>query len=256
MEENEKNSLTLKEKIILIVLFIVVGAFLLYLVSNMEDTKTEEKEDTKVKEETKEEVTKVDPEIDNLYKDKNITSEKAYKLIEAKRTELKDDGWVVEYASITATKEDAVFVGYSELNKDGYEAELGLIMEYREGKWTFDLPGSNGFTDEQLKDFVTVQKADIYYGIGDEIAKYLIEAKRISLGYGTWTTKSAKFTEKGTNDYYLVNYVEKNNTSGEQELSTIFHFNRNTNKWEFTIPGSSGYLEGELDKYQFKEIEK
>ena len=110
--------------------------------------------------------------------------------------------------------------------------------------------------DEQLKDFVTVKKADIYYGIGDEIAKYLIEAKRISLGYGTWTTKSAKFTEKGINDYYLVNYVEKNNTSGEQELSTIFHFNRNINKWEFSIPGSSGYLEGELDKYQFNEIEK
>ena len=255
MEENNKSSLSLKEKIILIILFVVVGFFLLYLVSNMEEPKKEEKDEAK--EEVKEETTKVDSEIDKIYKDKNMTSENAYKLIEDKRNQSDSkDSWVVEYTSINATKEDAVLVGYTELNKDGYESELGLIMEYRDNKWTFDLPGSSGFAEDQLKDFNFIQKPEIYYAISNDIAKYLIEAKRIELGYGTWTTKTAEFVQKGINDYYLVSYVENNNTSGEQELSTIFHFNKETNKWEFTIPGASGYQEGELDKYQFKEIEK
>lgn len=86
----------------------------------------------------------------------------------------------------------------------------------------------------------------------DARAKDLIEQKRESLGYNTWTTGMARLTMRGDNYYYLVAYTQVESDGTTTELSTIFHYENG--EWVFDLPGSSGYTADYLEQYNFRSI--
>ena len=81
----------------------------------------------------------------------------------------------------------------------------------------------------------------------------MIESKRKSLNYDTWSTVSAKVLMKGDNNYYWVTYTDANiDGYYSSQLGVIFHYENG--EWKFEIPGFSGTTEDEIAKYNFVDI--
>ncbi len=81
----------------------------------------------------------------------------------------------------------------------------------------------------------------------------MIESKRKSLNYDTWSTVSAKVLMKGDNNYYWVTYTDANiDGYYSSPLGVIFHYENG--EWKFEIPGFSGTTEDEIAKYNFVDI--
>ena len=85
-----------------------------------------------------------------------------------------------------------------------------------------------------------------------EQAFKLIETKRKSLNYDTWSTLKAKVLKKGDNNYFYVTYTEANVDGGNSPLSVIFHYENGN--WNFDLPGFSGTTEQLYKKYNFVDI--
>lgn len=95
-----------------------------------------------------------------------------------------------------------------------------------------------------------VQNAEI--NLTSEQAFKMIESKRKSLNYDTWSTLNAKVLKKGDNNYYWVTYTEANIDGYDSALGIIFHYEND--EWKFEIPGFSGTTEDAMTKYNFVDI--
>lgn len=86
-----------------------------------------------------------------------------------------------------------------------------------------------------------------------EQAFKLIESKRKSLNYDTWSTLKAKVLKKGDNNYFWVTYTEANVDGGNSSLEVIFHYENGS--WNFDLPGFSGTTKEAVEKYNFVDID-
>ncbi len=78
------------------------------------------------------------------HKHKALTDREAHKLLESKRQK-KAYSWTLNDVDVEACNPDNTIclVEYDQLSKDGVETEdMQVLMQYKEGKWSFDLPGT------------------------------------------------------------------------------------------------------------------
>lgn len=243
MEEKNKNTGLIISLIFFIIVSIGLGGYICYdkFIANNNDntnvsnTKNKEKEN-------------------HPFEEVSLTSEQAFKLIESKRENLKYDTWSTLNARVTQKGDNNYYyVTYTEANIDGYESSLGIIFHYENGEWNFELPGFSGTSQEEMDkyNFVGVNSSE-YFELNDNLAFTLIEGKRRDLGYDTWKTSKAQVLKKGDNNYYYITYTESNNDGYDSELAIIFHYENG--KWNFEIPGSSGFTKDFIEKYNFVDI--
>lgn len=92
------------------------------------------------------------------------------------------------------------------------------------------------------------------FKLDDNYASILIERKIDSLNIDDWTASDIKVISEGKNNTYLVKYIENKKDGSKTELSSIFEYNSDNDKWNFNLPGSTNYTDDILDKYDFKPI--
>ncbi|MBR4261863.1 MAG: hypothetical protein IKQ35_00680 [Bacilli bacterium] len=250
MEEKSKN----KGLIIALIIFIVISLGLAGYICFDKFIKSNEKNTNLDNSNVENNSNKKNVNKDSKNVQVNLTSEQAFKLIESKRKELKEDTWSTLNANVIKKGDNNYYwVAYTEINQYGY-SPLAVIFHYENGEWEFSLPGFSGITEDDIKkyNFVDVNSSE-YFELNNDLAYTLIEGKRKALGYNTWVTGSTKVIKKGDNNYYLVSYTEKNNDGYDSSLSVIFHYVKG--EWEFSIPGFSGITEDDLKKYNFVDIE-
>jgi len=84
-----------------------------------------------------------------------MTTDLAYNILKKyKEEKLKDAGWKLGKVELVAHGDnDTYLVGYEEINDDGYTDYVSTIIEYKNGKWTTDLPGSSGYSDDFFEEY-------------------------------------------------------------------------------------------------------
>ena len=95
-------------------------------------------------------------------KGQKLSERKIKELLNAKRKKL-GYSWAISDVDIEGHNADytVYFVTYDQVNKDGSKTEdLGVIMEYKNKKWSFKLPGTKGWTDEALKKYNLIKVDD------------------------------------------------------------------------------------------------
>jgi len=93
---------------------------------------------------------------------------------------------------------------------------------------------------------------NVEINLTSEQAFKLIESKRKSLKYDTWSTLNAKVLKKGDNNYYWITYTDANVDGYNSSLGVIFHYENG--KWNFELPGFSGTTEDAMAKYNFVDV--
>ena len=244
MEEKNKNNGLIIALIVFIVISLILGGFIIY------DKVLNKDNNNEVTENENSSTTNNDKTDNAQNSEINLTSEEAFKLIESKRKSLKYDTWSTLNAKVLYKGDNNYYwVTYTEANVDGYKSSLGVIFHYENGEWNFELPGFSAHGDLSQYNFVEVNNSE-YFELNDDLAFALIEGKRRSLGYNTWTTGSAKVIKKGDNNYYWITYIEKNNDGYESSLGVIVHYENG--EWNFELPGFSAH--GDLSQYNFVDI--
>ena len=81
-----------------------------------------------------------------------MTIELAYGILNKYKAEhVSDSSWYIGKVELKAHGDNNTYlVYYDEVNSDGYTTTLGTIIEYKNGKWTTDLPGFNGMIDDDF----------------------------------------------------------------------------------------------------------
>jgi hypothetical protein len=117
-----------------------------------------------------------------------------------------------------------------------------------------NIPNSNNANAENVTSFENENNDSegAQVNLTSEQAFKLIESKRKSLKYDTWSTLDAKVIKKGDNNYYLVTYTEANIDGYYSTVGVIFHYENG--QWEFSIPGFSGTTEDAMAKYNFVDV--
>lgn len=84
-----------------------------------------------------------------------MSIELAYGVLNKYKNEnLSDDRWYITDVKLVAHGDnDTYLVSYSDYNLDGYEEAAETIIEYKNGKWTTDLPGFTGISDEEMSKY-------------------------------------------------------------------------------------------------------
>ena len=155
MEENKDIKISLSTFfLIFAIIIIVVMSYFLYRFYNEKIDATEESE------KLSQQINQLEKKVNDLNQDsKNETTpnnkmsiELAYGILNKYKTEkLPDAKWYITDVSLVAHGDNNTYlVAYKEENLDGYDEEVSTIVEYKNNKWTTDLPGSSGFSDEEM----------------------------------------------------------------------------------------------------------
>ena len=160
MEEKKQWGSTL----IIILLFLVIAGMGYYLFNTMKENdeynnqiKLLEKENKDLKEvETKKEAENKDivQNDTKVEKTEEMNIELAYGILNKYKTEkLPNADWYIGKVQLIAHGDnDTYWVTYEEINGDT-TTSLATIIKKENGKWTSDLPGSSGFTEEDIVNY-------------------------------------------------------------------------------------------------------
>ena len=87
---------------------------------------------------------------------KEMSIELAYGILNKYKAEnLPDDArWYITDVKLVAHGDNNTYlVSYEDYNLDGYEESAATIIQYKDGKWTTDLPGFTGTSDEEMSKY-------------------------------------------------------------------------------------------------------
>ena len=186
-----------------------------------------------------------------------MSIELAYGILNKYKNEnLSNANWYIGKVKLIAHGDNNTYrVSYEEKNLDGYTTLLGAIIEYKNGKWTTNLPGFSGTSEEEMNkyNFVNYNNEDteetrkemsieLAYGI---LTRYKAEI----LQDARWYITDVDFIAHGDNDTYLVSYSDYNLDSYKEGAVTIIEYKNG--KWTTDLPGSSGISEEKMSKYNF-----
>ena len=84
-----------------------------------------------------------------------MSIELAYGILNKYKNEnLPDVNWYIGKVELIAHGDNNTYwVSYEEKNLDGYTETVGAIIEYKNGKWTTNLPGFSGISDEETSKY-------------------------------------------------------------------------------------------------------
>ncbi len=186
-----------------------------------------------------------------------MSIELAYGILNKYKNEnLSNANWYIGKVKLIAHGDNNTYrVSYEEKNLDGYTTLLGAIIEYKNGKWTTNLPGFSGTSEEEMNkyNFVNYNNEDteetrkemsieLAYGI---LTRYKAEI----LQDARWYITDVDFIAHGDNDTYLVSYSDYNLDGYKEGVATIIEYKNG--KWTTDLPGFSGTSEEEMSKYNF-----
>ena len=188
----------------------------------------------------------------------NMSTELAYGILNKYKNEnLPDTNWYIGKTKLIAHGDNNTYwVSYEECNLDGYTETVGAIIEYKDGKWSTDLPGFSGISDETVNkyNFVNYTNENL-----DELNKTM----NIELAWGIltkykaeklpddakWYITDVKLVAHGDNNAYLVSYDDYNLDGYKETTSTIIEYK--DDKWTTHLPGFSGISDETISKYNF-----
>ncbi|MBQ9658209.1 MAG: hypothetical protein IJV31_05525 [Clostridia bacterium] len=187
-----------------------------------------------------------------------MSIELAYGILNKYKNEkLSDANWYIGKVKLIAHGDNNTYwVSYEEKNLDGYTTSVGAIIEYKDGKWTTDLPGLSGTSDEEMSkyNFVnynnenleetgTEMNLELAYGI---LNKYKAENLPND---ARWYITDVKMVAHGDNNTYWVSYEDYNLDGYKEGAGAIIEYKNG--KWTTDLPGFSGTSDEEMSKYNF-----
>ena len=187
-----------------------------------------------------------------------MSIELAYGILNKYKNEkLSDANWYIGKVKLIAHGDNNTYwVSYEEKNLDGYTTSVGAIIEYKDGKWTTDLPGFSGTSDEEMSkyNFVnynnenleetgTEMNLELAYGI---LNKYKAENLPND---ARWYITDVKMVAHGDNNTYWVSYEDYNLDGYKEGAGAIIEYKNG--KWTTDLPGFSGTSDEEMSKYNF-----
>ena len=196
------------------------------------------------------------PKTENF--DNSMSIELAYGILNKYKAEnLPDANWYITNVKLIAHGDNNTYlVSYEDINLDGnYPESASTIIEFKNGKWVTDLPGSTGFDDKYLSkyNFINYENEknltsssmsiELAYGI---LNKYKAE----NLPDANWYITNVKLVAHGDNNTYLVSY-EDINLDGNYPESASTTIELKNGKWITDLPGSTGFDDEYLSKYNF-----
>ena len=95
----------------------------------------------------------IQPITNSVEKYNNINTERNDSKYKAEN--LPDANWYITNVKLVAHGDNNTYlVSYEDINLDGnYPESASTIIEFKNGKWVTDLPGSSGFDDEYLSKY-------------------------------------------------------------------------------------------------------
>ena len=86
---------------------------------------------------------------------KEMSIELAYGILNKYKNEnLPDANWYIGRVKLIAYGDNnAYWVTYEEKKLEGYTTTVGAIIQYKDGKWTTDLPGFSGTSEEEMSKY-------------------------------------------------------------------------------------------------------